>query len=283
MPPKECALITPIAGVVGAKVVAAYYRGHSFRPHFHPFLTLGILEAGEAHLTVNGTRWRVGTQTVFLIAPNSPHFGESADPVEGHRYLGLHIDPFLGKASSPAEERLFSTSCAIDDPHFRQMVGALIRELAACDDPERNLRTMDILLSEVGARLRPPPEPERPIPCGPWVEVVRSLIAATFDRRWTLDQISDVVGISKFHLSRTFKQATGLSPTDYGLQLRISRACDLIAAGAEAASVATECGFADQAHLIRTFKGHLGTTPRLYAQAGARGASPQSRPSACTT
>lgn len=49
--------------------------------------------------------------------------------------------------------------------------------------------------------------------------------------------------------------------TRYRNRLRVGRAMDLLAGGASPAETAAELGFADQAHLTRTVRAHLGHTP----------------------
>ncbi|HEY9290269.1 MAG TPA: AraC family transcriptional regulator [Microlunatus sp.] len=64
-------------------------------------------------------------------------------------------------------------------------------------------------------------------------------------------------------LSRAFSQAMGISITCYRNRVRVGWGMDRLAAGeASLADLAADLGFADQAHLTRTFCQHLGHTPR---------------------
>ena len=57
----------------------------------------------------------------------------------------------------------------------------------------------------------------------------------------------------------------GLTPHAFQTNLRIARARALLSAGQPPAAVAATCGFADQAHLTRTFKRAVGVTPGRFA------------------
>jgi AraC family transcriptional regulator len=85
----------------------------------------------------------------------------------------------------------------------------------------------------------------------------------------SLSDIAAAAHLSPFHLSRIFKKATGVSPHQYLLQVRVNSARSLLAAGAggrSLAEVAAAVGFADQSHLTRHFKRMLGVTPKQMRQ-----------------
>jgi AraC family transcriptional regulator len=85
----------------------------------------------------------------------------------------------------------------------------------------------------------------------------------------SLSDIAAAAHLSPFHLSRIFKKATGITPHQYLLQVRVNSARALLTAGAgdrSLAEVAAAVGFADQSHLTRHFKRMLGVTPRQLRQ-----------------
>ncbi len=98
-------------------------------------------------------------------------------------------------------------------------------------------------------------------------------------RQIRLDDLAEVVGLSRFHFIRAFKSATSLTPMEYVERSRINRARALIASGQmSVVEVAHFVGFADQSHFTRRFKAHFGCTPGVYAKQASMtnhgGASP---------
>jgi AraC-like DNA-binding protein len=79
-----------------------------------------------------------------------------------------------------------------------------------------------------------------------------------------------IAGVSENHLVRTFQKATGCTPIDYLIRLRISRACDLLRrediAVTEAAFLT---GFNDSNYFSRQFKKTVGMSPTQYRKSGA--------------
>ncbi|WP_100449170.1 helix-turn-helix domain-containing protein [Glycomyces xiaoerkulensis] len=77
-----------------------------------------------------------------------------------------------------------------------------------------------------------------------------------------LVSLARALGASPAHLSRVFREQTGGGLTGFRNRVRVSRALARLEAGeVDLAAIAGELGFADQAHLTRTFRATLGTTP----------------------
>ena len=79
-----------------------------------------------------------------------------------------------------------------------------------------------------------------------------------------LVELSAVVGISRSHFARSFRNTIGMAPHTFVLQRRLARAVELlIPRKLSVREVAKRCGFADQAHLTRVFKSRFGHPPSL--------------------
>ena len=59
----------------------------------------------------------------------------------------------------------------------------------------------------------------------------------------TLRDLAGQTGLTPSHLCRVFRQATGMTPHAYQLQIRVRRAKALLLAGYPIAQAATEAGF----------------------------------------
>lgn len=97
---------------------------------------------------------------------------------------------------------------------------------------------------------------------------------ANWARRVTLDELSRVAYMSKFHLLRTFKETLGVTPGQYQVLMRLAHARAFLGDGMRVSAVAYRTGFSDQAHLTRAFKRAYGVTPARYAALAAGPATP---------
>jgi len=78
----------------------------------------------------------------------------------------------------------------------------------------------------------------------------------------TLDEISNVAGISRFHMVRAFAAATGFSVIRYVRARRLSEAARALAAGApDILDVALNADYGSHEAFTRAFRDHFGVTP----------------------
>ena len=90
---------------------------------------------------------------------------------------------------------------------------------------------------------------------------VRDHIRTYYAHDITVLDLALVAGLSRAHLTRAFTAAYHMPPHVYLNAVRVAQAQALIRRGTPLAAVALECGFADQGHLTRRFKGSVGVTP----------------------
>lgn len=94
---------------------------------------------------------------------------------------------------------------------------------------------------------------------------LKTHIEAHLAEALTLDDLAAVAGLSRFHLCRAFRDATGLPPHAYLTRERVARARRLLRTTAmPVADIAKACGFASPNQFATTFRKHVGVTPTLF-------------------
>ncbi|MDC7787394.1 AraC family transcriptional regulator [Rhodoplanes sp. TEM] len=84
-------------------------------------------------------------------------------------------------------------------------------------------------------------------------------------RALRLQELADLIGLSQSYFSHAFKAATGVPPYQWHMQARIRKVQEMLAGSAlPLTEIAVSAGFADQAHLTRVFRRHVGTTPAAW-------------------
>ena len=211
--------------------------------------------AGRRASPVDATDQRAGSGELFVLEPDAVHTGMAAVP-EGWQYKVLYVEPDLLPSW---EERDARGPRAARWTVFRDRACA-----PRCSTPTARSRTSRRAgggrgRTARGRRPATPPAAGAAAPGGGRGEhaAVRRAVAHLEDH-WDapvpLAELSAVAGLSRFELVRRFGAQIGLTPHAFQTNLRIARARELLAGGVAPAAVAAACGFADQAHLTRTFR-----------------------------
>jgi len=97
------------------------------------------------------------------------------------------------------------------------------------------------------------------------VEKIIQYMHKNINHQVTLTELSDLVQLSSFYLSRTFKEVTGYSIIKYFNKIKIDKAKELLAEGnKKVKEVAQELGYADEFYFSRMFKRIEGMSPSEF-------------------
>lgn len=97
------------------------------------------------------------------------------------------------------------------------------------------------------------------------VENILSWIEANYAVPYRLNEMSQSLHISPFHLSHLFKEATGITITEYIATRRIHQSVRLLTTTNKPVSqIAEEIGFVNSSYFCKLFKSQLGVTPHQY-------------------
>ena len=78
-------------------------------------------------------------------------------------------------------------------------------------------------------------------------------------------QVAEAIGISPTHLSRIFKQETGVAVSEYIRQRKIDMAKNLLRfSNYDFVEIAVMLSYSSQSHFIQHFRSQVGMTPKAY-------------------
>jgi AraC-like DNA-binding protein len=93
-----------------------------------------------------------------------------------------------------------------------------------------------------------------------------------FAEALTVDDLAKSAGMSRFHISRLFRDQVGEAPYRYVQRVRLSRAAELLRAGHHTVSeAALSVGFRDLSRFSRMFRAQLGCRPSDFLRDTRRG------------
>lgn len=252
----------------GVEALHARFVGHAYMPHSHPTWTVAVVQHGAARFEVDATRQRADRGELFVLEPEAVHTGMAAVP-EGWAYKVLYLDPALmhdwdehDRAAPRAARWVVFRDHALRD--------SLLRAHAAIETGRAGLELDEAVVETIEAlrpHLHPGPAPDRKGSEYAAVRRARAHLVEHWDQPVSLGALSSVAGLTRFEFVRRFRRHTGFTPHAFQTNVRIAHARDMLRSGEAAARVAAQCGFADQAHLTRTFRRAVGVTPARFAAA----------------
>lgn len=249
---------------VDARLLRARVSAFVCDPHLHNTYTIGLMRRGTTCFEVRGRRFLADPGDAFLIHPFEVHAG--GDALQGIEYDVLY--PTAELMAEAAQMRLSGNEFPFFDAVVMKRCEALERLFEAVDDcrPDRSSKHSDAGVEEAIKRAFWKRAYKSKTSCLPRrdilaVEAACELMQSFYHSPIDVAELGDRVGMSRYHFIRVFHRATGLTPSAFLRQVRLSRARDLIASGGELADIAADTGFADQAHMTREFRKTYGFTP----------------------
>ncbi|MFF2753777.1 bifunctional transcriptional activator/DNA repair enzyme AdaA [Psychrobacillus sp. NPDC058041] len=103
------------------------------------------------------------------------------------------------------------------------------------------------------------------LPDEEWVIQITEYIKEHYEDQLTLDILADICHGSPFHLQRTFKKITGISPVEYIQNTRINKAKELLeTTNKSLVEIGSMVGMNNTSYFITLFKKITGDTPNQY-------------------
>ncbi|WP_434339897.1 helix-turn-helix domain-containing protein [Motilimonas cestriensis] len=248
--------IMPMLEMRQANQSSACYQAHS-----HDEFSFGVIDVGAADYQNLSRKHSIHVGDTVLINPGDVH---ACNPKQGlWSYRMLFLDtPWLAELqqeselTSSADYQSFAT-CLRRDKQAYQDFARLFSALGESSSPLR-METLLIgylmPLFTVRAESRVSAQLYR----------AKERLLDQLDNAPSLTELAQEVGISRYHLIRSFKAAFGLSPHAFLLDAKIKMAKRKLKQGQSIADTAFALGFNDQSHFQHQFKKRLAVTPRQY-------------------
>lgn len=236
--------------------------------HAHRTFSVGAVTGGHSTYLNGDTVEHIGAGTVVIVNPETVH---ACNPAESAAwsYRMFYLD--VAWLASLQHEAGFA-----DDGSFRpflttwtmrrDLFDGLNQLYVLLTDPhadalQKHAAAIDYF-STLQHALNPAPTPRHE----PNHRLARA--AEYIDDNYTqplkLDDICEAANLSASYLVRAFKARYGMTPHAYMVNRRIEFSRAQLRRGHAIADVAAEAGFADQAHLQRTFRQFVAATPGQY-------------------
>ncbi len=251
------------------KVESYCLRGvlQKFLNHFHEHYVIGLIEGGHRALVCKGSSYILGPGDLVLFNPRDNHAcAPVGDAGLDYRFLNVPSEvmtraarAITGRDGAPVFGRCMAPGGDIA-PGLCELHDLIMENAKSSRKEELFFLLLGQLLSE-HAEAGGDVVPARAHPA---VEAVRAYLELHYADSVSLEELSELAGLSKYHLLRCFTRQQGISPYSYLETLRVNQARRLLKRGVPPAETAQRTGFADQSHFSRFFKKVTGVPPGRY-------------------
>lgn len=248
------------------------YTTDSFALHCHNFYEVYLFLEGNVDYLVEGRQYKPTPNSLLLLAPHVFH-GVRIRTDQPYRRFSLHFHPdvlspdrraFLLSAfpsfeKNPGRQIYFENVDLFRLPSYFEA----IRDCAQRSEKMKEQLlpiSVEALLSQIVSMC------ELTVPASAMTSTdTISQIISYLNRHLgddiSLDLLADRFFISKHHLNKVFKKATGTTVIDYLLHKRVISAQQLLINGSSAQEAAYASGFKDYSAFYRSYTRILGHSP----------------------
>ncbi len=253
---------------VELKIEAYHFQGimQKFPNHFHEYYVVGFIENGSRYLSCKNKDYTIEPGDLLLFNPGDNHTCEQIDG-KTLDYRCINIQPqIMSKA-------VFEITGRNDLPYFTTTVVfhselvSLLKELhLVIMQEDKDFRKEEIFfllleqLIEEHTDEMPSPNSKQSMEA----KAICEFLEKNYMKNITLDDLSNLTGLSKYYLLRSFTKQKGISPYSYLETIRIDKAKKLLEQGVLPIDAALQTGFTDQSHFSNFFKKFIGLTPKQY-------------------
>ena len=245
--------------------------------HFHPEYELVYIEGADGIRHVGKHRSNYQQSDLVLIGSNIPHMNFDYGIKTAYRKEVLHISPSFKEQVFRQVRELSNIHSLFEQAQHgiafygrtKKVVGEQIKMLHLLDTFEQFIAVIQILktlaLSEEFELLHKQPvynssdkkQQQR-------LQKVYSFIDEHYIRKIKIEEVAQLVNLSKEAFCRYFKKHSGNTFTAFLNQYRISQAKRLLLAGKNVSEACYGCGFESLSYFNRTFKKISGENPSAF-------------------
>lgn len=245
-----------------------YHGSYTRRANMQSYLIMLTLSGNEL-LEYQGHHYEMGPGSFYWIDCMEPHYFFTMEKEQPRHAMWIHFygptaefyyRQFL-RLNNNSHVCLLPNNSTIEDD-----IKELIRMYHnSAESPELDIAASAIVLRIIVACIQATTLQQVQSPMPKVIQAVKSHITRNYHVDITLDALSEKFSVNKFHLQKQFKRYTGLSPNEFLIHTRLSRAKELLRSTDNSINqIAAEVGFGNASHFTRMFKKYENTTPINY-------------------
>ncbi len=253
--------------------------------HSHDFYELVIIVSGKGEHFTSKTSFPLYPGNVFLITPDLEHGYRNVEDLRLYNILfsnKIFLDSFPDIRNMSGYHAMMTL-----EPHYRKeqmvqyfmqlspsqmaiilpMVEIMQKEADSIesDDGSKSLAMAQMIQLLITLFRMYSQQSMKGNPMIMRMAEAVSYLESHTDQNISVQELVEITNMSVSTLNRHFHNATGFSPIEYHIQLRIEKACRLIrSTSLSMGEISDATGFSDANYFSRQFRKVMGMSPREY-------------------
>lgn len=243
---------------------SGYTYNHKIPNEYH----LHFVLSGKGSLTINGTTYSIKKETIFIIPKETP-IEYMADKETPWEYIWVTFDGemaynYLNHAGLSVEHPVVISSIptATYLPLIKKILDA--NELTFTNEIKRVGYLFDIFSTLIDAQSELSGKQHHDYSSETYVEHALQYIALNY-ARIKVNDIATYIGINRSYLTSIFKKELQISPQEYLINYRLSKAAKLIkSTNLPIKDISSQSGYSSPLNFSKMFKNVYGLSPKNY-------------------
>ncbi|MBE6568986.1 MAG: helix-turn-helix domain-containing protein [Ruminococcaceae bacterium] len=242
-------------------------------PHGHPFCEILFVLSGSGITTIDGKTYNITKGDIIVYNPYTVHWEATADNagiemaffgITNFQAANLPTDYLIAEGASPVlhtkkqENRFaFYFRSLVEEISGEQQYGELMAKYWA-----RLILISILRLANIS---------EAKFVTNAIFTKIHQYLTNHYTEIESMDQVCEVLGVSKYYLSHVFKNYMGVPPMQYVTSQRMAYAKKLLCeTDLSASAIGEQCGYKDHSLFFKTFKKVVGVTPMIFREKANR-------------
>lgn len=244
-------------------------KGWKFGPYVRESYVIHIVKKGKGVFTIGSNSYELEAGQAFIIRPGEEtiYKADDDDPWS-YMWVGFHgyraedfIEAMGYKKGSPIIKIEQMDTCAT-------CINNMLKysQITRINEVKRQSELMMLFATIMEDNTSEQQEKDNvEYPSKIYVKAAVDFITEKYMNKIKIDDIADFIGISRSHLTGSFKKEMGVSPQEYLINFRLEKAASLLRSSKEQINIiAYQCGYEDSLSFSKAFKQKFGMSPKSF-------------------
>ena len=233
--------------------------------HYHSYFEIYRLTDGGCDSFVDDKLYNMNPGDIVIIPPGAIHGTHYTTQIHGRTLINFSSDYVPKGLMDMMSEEGYIYRCDDAKEEFDEIFSKLEREQRISDSFSDEV-ICALMAQLIITIIRHTQKNDGAILQNSFIETAIKYIQENYQHPISLTDVADNSNVSKVHLSRKFKEKTGIGLNEYIVLYRLKKAKELLLTREKMTicEVAFSCGFNDSNYFSWLFKKTYGVTPSQY-------------------